>query len=81
VLAAGAHVLAHDTAANAVTAVDGLCLLEDAPGSQAWAIAESRRSAGPMERYLRHGFVPVARVVDYQLLKRRRVINDSPSAL
>ena len=57
-------------AVEALRSIDGLCLLESVAESRARAAAESRRPAGPMERYLHHDFVTVAQSGDYQLLKR-----------
>jgi hypothetical protein len=50
--------------------IDGLCLLENVPLARWWTAAGAVVPPGPMVRYLRHGFVPIAKFGDYQLLKR-----------
>ena len=55
-------------AVEAIRSLDGLCLLENAALARAYAAEGSK--PGPRERYLHHGFAPIATFGDYQLLKR-----------
>ena len=54
---------------EAIRSIDGLCLLENAPLARWWG-AGGVMPPGPLVRYLHHGFVPIAKFGDYQLLKR-----------
>jgi hypothetical protein len=55
---------------EAIRSIDGLCLLENVPLTRFWGPAGAGILAGPLDRYLQHGFVPIAKFGDYQLLKR-----------
>lgn len=51
--------------------IDGLCLLENTPLWQKWTrLGAGGIPAGPLVHYLHHGFVPIAKFGDYELLKR-----------
>ncbi|MGD1174049.1 hypothetical protein ACKUVQ_12280 [Mycobacterium seoulense] len=55
----------------ATRSIKGLCLLEDVPLAQRWSrIGTGGMPAGPLVPYLHHGFVPIAKFGDYELLKR-----------
>jgi hypothetical protein len=55
---------------DAARSIDGLCLLENVTLARWWSAAGAVIPPGPMVRYLHHGFVPIAKFGDYQLLKR-----------
>jgi hypothetical protein len=48
--------------------IAGLCLLRNIPLAEGWG--EGKIPAGPLVRYLKQGFKPVATFGDYELLKR-----------
>jgi hypothetical protein len=48
--------------------IAGLCLLRNIPLAEGWG--EGKIPDGPLVRYLKKGFKPVAKFGDYELLKR-----------
>jgi hypothetical protein len=57
--------------------IDGLCLLENVPLARRWrAAVVGVNPPGPLDRYLDHGFVPIAKFGDYELLQRDGVVAD-----
>lgn len=61
---------AQQRAVDAIRSVDGFCLLENAALMTGFWKPLIGQSASPLERYLHHGFAPIAKFGDYQLLKR-----------
>lgn len=49
--------------------IDRFCLIENVALTRSWDTYALTQS-GPLDRYLRHGFVPIAKFDDYELLKR-----------
>jgi hypothetical protein len=53
---------------DATRSIDGLCLLENIPLAKGWGAGTIPN--GPLVRYMRHGFRPLATFGDYRLLRR-----------
>jgi hypothetical protein len=54
---------------EATRSTDGICVLENDTVARAWG-AGAEIPPGPLVRYMHHGFVPIAKFGDYELLKR-----------